>query len=127
MPRKKMKIDEELVAQLAGLNCSQEEIARIVGCAVSTLKRRCDLALKRGADYVKTSLKKKQFDTAMNGNVVMLIWLGKNILGQSDKIETKGETKLIVERRIKKYCEDEQRAKEEEAVAEGTHRRKRKR
>lgn len=29
----------------------------------------------------------KQFDVAMQGNVAMLIWLGKQILGQTEKIE----------------------------------------
>jgi hypothetical protein len=35
----------------------------------------------------KFKLAQKQFDVAMNGNVTMLIWLGKQYLGQSDKIE----------------------------------------
>jgi hypothetical protein len=30
------------------------------------------------------SLKRKQFDMAMKGNVTMLIWLGKQTLGQRD-------------------------------------------
>ena len=30
-------------------------------------------------------LRKKQFEMAMDGNVQMLIWLGKQYLGQSDK------------------------------------------
>ena len=35
----------------------------------------------------KIALKKKQFDMAMKGNVPMLIWLGKQYLGQMDKQE----------------------------------------
>ena len=34
------------------------------------------------------SLRRKQFELAMNGNVTMNIWLGKQKLGQSDKVET---------------------------------------
>ena len=34
------------------------------------------------------SLKRKQFTTAMKGSVPMLIWLGKNRLGQKDVSET---------------------------------------
>ena len=32
----------------------------------------------------KIELRKKQWKVAMEGNVQMLIWLGKNILGQKD-------------------------------------------
>lgn len=37
---------------------------------------------------MRVKLLKKQFDVAMNGNVTMLIWLGKQRLGQSEKTET---------------------------------------
>ncbi len=37
---------------------------------------------------MRMKLLQKQFDVAMQGNVSMLIWLGKNLLNQSDKIET---------------------------------------
>ena len=36
---------------------------------------------------MKNSLREKQYDVAMSGNVSMLIWLGKQVLGQSDKQE----------------------------------------
>jgi hypothetical protein len=38
---------------------------------------------------MRINLLKKQYDIAMNGNVSMLIWLGKNELGQSDKNEVR--------------------------------------
>ncbi len=41
---------------------------------------------KRGEG--KQLLRRMQFDKAMSGNVVMLIWLGKQYLGLSDKAET---------------------------------------
>ena len=37
---------------------------------------------------LKLKLAGKQYETAMKGNVVMQIWLGKNWLGQTDKQET---------------------------------------
>jgi len=40
-----------------------------------------------GKNYVRG----KQFQVAMSGNVSMLIWLGKQWLGQTDKIEQKIE------------------------------------
>lgn len=36
----------------------------------------------------KFKLAQKQFEVAMSGNPSMLIWLGKNWLGQTDKNET---------------------------------------
>ena len=38
---------------------------------------------------MRINLLKKQYDVAMSGNVSMLIWLGKNELGQVDKVESK--------------------------------------
>ena len=38
-------------------------------------------------EAMRTNLRKKQYDVAMAGNVSMLIWLGKNELGQKDKLE----------------------------------------
>lgn len=48
---------------------------------------------------MRTNLRKKQYDVAMAGNVSMLIWLGKNELGQKDKLEsehTVSELKILI-------------------------------
>ena len=37
---------------------------------------------------IENNLHLKQYEIALKGNVPMLIWLGKNILGQRDKHET---------------------------------------
>jgi hypothetical protein len=39
---------------------------------------------------LNASLKRKQFQVAMRGNPALLIWLGKQYLGQSDKLEGPG-------------------------------------
>lgn len=36
-------------------------------------------------ERIKINLMQKQYEMAMNGNVTLLVWLGKNLLGQSDK------------------------------------------
>ena len=51
-------------------------------------------AYERGKSEGAVSLKRAQFDTAVAGNTAMLIWLGKNRLGQADKIESKNETEI---------------------------------
>ena len=42
----------------------------------------------------KIELRKKQWKVAMEGNVQMLIWLGKNILGQKDSPDSKWENPI---------------------------------
>jgi len=41
------------------------------------------------------SLRRKQFEVAMNGNPTMLVWLGKNWLDQTDKTEIKAEHSIM--------------------------------
>ena len=36
---------------------------------------------------MKMSLRRKQFELAISGNLGALIWLGKNLLGQTDRME----------------------------------------
>jgi hypothetical protein len=40
--------------------------------------------LLKGRESLKQSLRRAQIKLALSGNAVMLIWLGKNLLGQSD-------------------------------------------
>jgi len=92
-------INWEEVDKLIALQCTRDEIASFIGVDETTLKdaiRRehgldfpSYFALKRGAG--KASLRRRQFESALEGNATMLIWLGKQWLGQTDKIETKTE------------------------------------
>lgn len=43
---------------------------------------------------MRIRLRQKQYDVAMKGNVTMLIWLGKQMLGQTDKVMTVDESDL---------------------------------
>ncbi len=87
MARPRMQIDPEQVRKLAAIDCSYAEIAGIVGCNPSTLTRRFAQAIEKGRLEGSASLKRKQFELAMAGSVTMLIWLGKQRLGQADKQE----------------------------------------
>ncbi len=94
--RKPTKIDWEKVDEYLKAQCSGAAIAGILGIHDNTLYMRCKTdnnvdfvtyaAQKRGEG--KEMLRRKQFDKALAGNVVMMIWLGKQYLGQSDKTET---------------------------------------
>jgi len=49
-----------------------------------------DLIPKAEAE-LKISLRAKQVETALDGSVPMLIWLGKQMLGQKEKLEHSDE------------------------------------
>ena len=78
-------IDPELVYALAKIHCTQREIAAVCGCSITTIKDRYIDIVHRGEDEGKSSLRRLQWEQAEKGNVQMLIWLGKQILGQKDK------------------------------------------
>ena len=84
-PRK--KIDQDLIKKLASIHCTMSEIAAVAGCSVDTLERRFADTIKEARETGKTSLRRKQFEIALGGNVGMLVWLGKQYLGQTDKVE----------------------------------------
>lgn len=50
-------------------------------------------------------IRAKQFDTAMAGDRTMLIWLGKQLLGQKDQVEN---TFILPELKVQPLDQDEQ-------------------
>lgn len=88
MARPKIQIDPILVEKLASIQCTMIEIAAVVGCSVDTLERRFADVIARAREKGKTSLRRMQWKSADEGSVPMQIWLGRNILGQSDKKES---------------------------------------
>lgn len=90
--RKKIPIDKAELEKWARAGAQQEEIAARLGISVPTLGRRLqekqyrDCMVRCQAE-LKISLRTKQVQLALAGNVTMLIWLGKQMLGQKDKQE----------------------------------------
>lgn len=82
-------IDYALVERLASIQCTQEEIANILEVSTKTLQRDEEFCLiyKKGLDNGRMSLRRYQWEAAKKGNTTMLVWLGKQYLGQSDKIQ----------------------------------------
>lgn len=83
--RPKKEIDEKLLEQLASIQCSLAEMASIMDCHPDTLRDNFSTVIDKGRESGKMSLRRKQFSVALSGNVTMLIWLGKQYLGQDDK------------------------------------------
>jgi len=93
MARPKKSINARAVFELAKIGCSLEEMARVLRCDATTIGRRFRDEIERGQTDLKIRLRRKQISTALKGNVAMLIYLGKQLLGQADK----GRTELARE------------------------------
>lgn len=89
MARPKKEVDPETVVKLASIGCSMREIAMVVGVSTSTISRRFQNEYEEGRANLNVRLRKKQVEIALAGNTTMLIWLGKQLLDQSDKQENR--------------------------------------
>lgn len=76
---------------LARCHCPNFEIAAFMGCGEKTLRRHFQKQLTIWRDAGKANLRAKQFKIAMDdkhrSQGLMLIWLGKQLLGQKEKSE----------------------------------------
>lgn len=88
MPRPEKEIDPEMVSKLASFGCTTTDIGYVLGCSDQTLNRRFREELVEGRAKLRNRLRMKQVEVAMSGNVSMLIWLGKQLLEQTDKMNT---------------------------------------
>ena len=95
MGRPRKEVDYATIDKLCAIQCTGEEIASVVGVDYDTLQRKIKedfgmtfteyFELKRSSG--KASLRRMQWKAAEAGNKTMLIWLGKQYLGQKDKQE----------------------------------------
>lgn len=94
MARPRIEINAEEFKKLCALQCTLEEIASWFKCSEDTIERWCKRELnfgfaeayKRFSANGKISLRRWQFQMAEH-SVPMAIFLGKNWLGQTDKVE----------------------------------------
>lgn len=90
------EFDQKNFESLCQMQCTQEEICQFFSCSEKTLNRWCRETYgfnfsqvfheKRGVGRI--SLRRAQFQAAINGNASLLIWLGKQYLGQSESAGT---------------------------------------
>jgi len=87
-------IDQKTFEGLCKIHCTEEEIAGIFECSVETLNQWCKRTFgdtflevyKKFSAQGKASLRRTQFKLAEK-NPSMAIFLGKNLLGQTDRVE----------------------------------------
>ena len=84
--RPKKQIDYDLVAKMAQIACTEEEIAAMLDVSVRKLQKDKEFirVYQKGLENARSSLCRWQFKAASQGNVTMQIWLGKQMLGQRD-------------------------------------------
>ncbi len=118
MPRKKLEWSSDQIRtfkELCAIFCSKDEICQVMACTPEQLEKlvnkhlRIDVcgkatqkitfdeAFEKFSADGKISLRRKQKELALEGDRSMLVWLGKQYLGQSDPDKGKPQ-KVQVER-----------------------------
>lgn len=100
MARPKVELDSKIFENLCQIQCTKDEICSVFECDEKTLTRWCkdeyglgfSDVYKKKSKVGKISLRRLQWKSAQSGNVSMLIWLGKQYLGQTDKQELSGDS-----------------------------------
>jgi len=93
MGRPKIPIDANVIEGMARVSCTTAEMASILGVGRRTIEDRFRREIEKGRASARMSLRHMQWKKALEGNIVMMIWLGKNELGQTDRaaIELSGQ------------------------------------
>lgn len=79
-----LPIDAKAVEGMAFVGATNREIAEFFACSPDVIERRFACVLRKKRSRMRTRLRRAQLRLAMDGNVTMLIWLGKQYLGQAD-------------------------------------------
>ena len=88
--RRTKQIDTEQLIKLCVIGCTEQEIAIYFGVAQSTISTRFRSSLQKGRELRRRLLRQRQTEVALAGNPAMLIWLGKQELGQRNNVEVSG-------------------------------------
>jgi hypothetical protein len=83
--KRSYKLDTDIILKLAMIMCSYEEIALVMDTSVNNLKKRYSDIIEKGRAEGKKSLRRSQWEkAALDKDVRMLIFLGKQYLSQSE-------------------------------------------
>ena len=89
--RPSIEVDLKKITELCRFMLADYELAAALGMSPRTFTNKkaenpaIAEAMEEGYNMGKRSLRSRQLQIAMGGNVAMLIWLGKQYLGQKDK------------------------------------------
>ncbi len=82
--RPKLNIDGEKITKWISYGATVREIADAENCSEDHIHKVFRENITKGKAQRNIRLRKAQFELAMTGNCSMLIWLGKQYLGQKD-------------------------------------------
>lgn len=119
--RPRIEISQQQFEALCNIMCTEEEIAGIFDCSVDTIENWCKRTYKQTFSEVykrksatgKMSLRRKQREVAMAGNTTMLIWLGKQYLGQRDVVDVGNVEDDALTRFLSRIDDEAKRIKQE--------------
>ena len=85
------QIDMAELERLSAMQCTDEEISAWFGISTRTIERRRKNArfaevMDRGKAKGRISVRRMQMKLLEAGNATMGVWLGKNVLGQTDEV-----------------------------------------
>lgn len=87
MPKLKREVAAEEVFKLAAMFCTIKEMTSFFECSDKYLYDNFMNEIERGRAAGKMSVRRFQYKAAEDGNVTMLIWLGRQYLEQVDRTE----------------------------------------
>ena len=99
MAARRSDIDLIELEKLCTLSCTDEEIAAWFGTSTRTIERRRKEPkfaeiMARGKAKGRISIRRMQMKLLEQGNATMGVWLGKQLLGQRDQIDTEIRPRL---------------------------------
>ena len=101
MPRPRIEIDPKQVEAFTRLGSPASEIADFLGVSESTIRRKFTKELAKSRAVRRMKLREFQWNQAKEGSVPMLIFLGKEELGQGQEAK-ETEDKIILRRTVKR-------------------------
>ncbi len=103
---KKKPLDLDLIKELARFGNTEHDIAIICGfnpSYFSEMKKtdpRIQETIDNGYSEMKSSLRRKQLEVAMEGDRTLLVFLGKAILNQSDRMDINAQIDHTIDWKI---------------------------
>ena len=117
---KPVTIDWEMVRKMATMHCSVRGVSAVLGVNEETMRKHCQreygmppgewfaIQSERGMCKVRYQLAKAQISLAIKDkNPTMLIWLGKQYLGQSDKGALEINSTVTLQNEVSKMTDAE--------------------
>lgn len=109
-------IDKGIFEGLCKIQCTKKEIAGVLRVTLATIDRFCEytygMQFKEVFDMYSadghSSLRRAQYDNAIDhNNPIMQIWLGKQYLHQTDKVEETNVDRIIFSSDVPEDDEDD--------------------